>query len=102
MVIGAFRTVSFDVLQDEACLESVEQRLTRKVARHAVDIMTTQQGHPIHKVLDLQENGRYRSPLAHTVLRYRPQIPEDGLAGVCSRLPYTLQPWMALPRIVIP
>lgn len=102
MIIGAFRTVSFNVLQDEACLEAVEQRLTRKVARHAVDVMTTNQGHPIHKVLSLQEKGRYRSPLAHTILRYGSQAQEDGLVGMNSRLPYTVQPWTTLPPIVVP
>lgn len=31
MIIGALRTVPFHVLQDEACHDSVEQRLTRKM-----------------------------------------------------------------------
>lgn len=102
MIIGVFRTVSFHVLQDEACLDSVEQRLTRKVARHAVNTMLTHQGQPIHKVLDLQDTGKYRSPLADTVRRYRPEVQEDCLVGISSRLPYTLQPWKTLPHIAIP
>lgn len=102
MIIGAFRTVSFHVLQDGACLDSVDQRLARKVARHAVNTMLTHQGHPIHKVFSSQDNGIYRSPLADTVLRYRPQVQEDCLVGISSMLPYALQPWTTLPQIAIP
>lgn len=60
------------------------------------------QGQAIHKVLYLQDTRRYRSPLADTILRYRPKIQEDCLVGISSRLPYTLQPWKTLPQIAIP
>jgi hypothetical protein len=69
---------------------------------HVVDVMTTYQGHPIHRVLSLQEKGRFRSPLAHTILEYGSQAQEDGLVRMSSRLSYTVQPWTTLPPILVP
>ena len=40
-IIGAFRTFSSGVLNDEAGLEAVETRLARKTAKHALDIASS-------------------------------------------------------------
>lgn len=46
-IIGAFRTVSSGVLQDEAGLEAVETRLARKTAKHALEVRALPQQHPL-------------------------------------------------------
>ena len=46
-LIGAFRTVSSGVLQDEAVLDAVETRLAMKTAKHALDVGSLPQQHPL-------------------------------------------------------
>ena len=51
-VIGAFRTVSTAVLQDEAGLELVENRLARKTAKHTLDVRSLPHTHPLWTIMN--------------------------------------------------
>ncbi|TKA24535.1 hypothetical protein B0A49_13679, partial [Cryomyces minteri] len=46
-IVGAFRSVSLEVLQGEAALEPTEKRLSRKVARHTASVLALPEDHPL-------------------------------------------------------
>jgi ribonuclease HI len=97
-IIGAFRTVSSGVLQDEAGLEAVETRLARKVAKHALEVRALPQQHPLWAVMNGMgaRNDRCKSPLFATWSRYQEVIEGKKGVGVYPASPYTLPPWHEL------
>ena len=94
-IIGAFRTVSTAVLQDEAGLEPVERRLARKVAKHTLDVRSLPQTHPLWTIMNgMQGRGdRHKSPLFETWSRHHDTIQRTKAQGMMAKLPYVLPPW---------
>ena len=87
-VIGAFRTVSSAVLQDEAGLEAVEARLAWKTARHALEARSLPQTHPLWSVMNgmVGRVDRHKSPLLETWSRHHDVIPRTKAQGAAVRL----------------
>ena len=102
-VIGAFRTVSGAVLQDEAGLESVEARLAWKTARHALEARSLPQTHPLWSVMNgmLGRVDRHKSPLFETWSRHHDVIPRTKAQGPTAKIPYVLPPWHELRGILV-
>jgi hypothetical protein len=102
-IIGAFRTVSTAVLQDEAGIEDVESRLAWRTARHALDIRSLPGAHPLCSVMNgmMGRPDRHKSPLFQTWSRYHDTIPKRKPHGVMSNLPYALPPWHDLRGILV-
>jgi len=102
-IIGAFRTVSSGVLQDEAGLEAVETRLAKRTAKHALEVRALPEQNPLWGIMNNMErrNNRYKSPLFDIWSRYYKAIQARKGLGVTSRLPYTLPPWHDLHDLVL-
>jgi hypothetical protein len=85
-IIGAFRTVSSGVLQDEAGLEAVETRLARKTAKHTLEVRALPQQHPLWAIMNDMgaRNDKCKSPLFATWSRYREVI--EGKKGIVCTL----------------
>lgn len=98
-IIGAFRTVSSGVLQDEAGLEAVETRLARKVAKHALEVRALPQQHPLWAVMNGMgaRNDRCKSPLFATWSRYQEVIEGKKGVGVCCEYVPAVRSGMLLP-----
>jgi len=94
-IIGAFRTVSSGILREEAGLESVETRLARKTAKHALDIRALPPHHPLWSIMNDMErrNDRCKSPMFEIWSSYYKAIQGKPGVGITPRLPYTLPPW---------
>lgn len=94
-VIGAFRTVSSAVLQDEAGLEAVESRLTRKTAEHALRVRALPHDHPLFRIMNGMErrSSRHKSPLFETWSRYHKVIQGTKGLGVTPSVPHAVPPW---------
>lgn len=54
-IIGAFRTVSSEVLSDEARLEAVETRLARKTAKYTLEVRALPAQHPLSSIVNDME-----------------------------------------------
>jgi len=95
---GAFRTVSSDVLQDEAGLEAVETRLARKTAKHTLEMIALPEQHPLCAEMNGMgaRNDRCKSPLFATWSRCQEVIEGGKGIGVYPAPPYTLPPWHEL------
>ena len=102
-IIGAFRTVSAGVLQDEAGLETVDRRLARKTARHALDIRALPHHHPLWSIMNdmPRRNDRVRSPLFDIWSRYYKAIQGRKDVGLTPRLSYIFPPWHDLHDVVV-
>ena len=102
-VIGAFRTVSSAVLQDEAGLEAVEARLAWKTARHVLELRSLPHTHPLWSVMNgmMGRVDRHKSPLFETWSRYHSVIPRTKAQGPTAKLPYVLPPWHDLQGILV-
>ena len=102
-VIGAFRTVSGTVLQDEAGLEAVEARLALKTARHALEARSLPQTHPLWSVMNSMVGrvDRHKSPLFETWSRHHNVIPRTKAQGPTAKVPYVLPPWHELRGILV-
>jgi ribonuclease HI len=102
-VIGAFRTVSSAVLQDEAGLEPVESRLAKKAAKHALDVRALPRDHPLSMIMKGMErrSDRHPSPLFETWSRYHKVIQGTKGLGVMPKLPHALPPWHDRQDLVI-
>jgi hypothetical protein len=85
-IIGAFRTVSSGVLQDEAGLKAVETRLARKTAKHTLEVRALPQQHPLWAIMNDMgaRNDKCKSPLFATWSRYREVI--EGKKGIVCTL----------------
>ncbi|GIZ44655.1 hypothetical protein CKM354_000785200 [Cercospora kikuchii] len=94
-VIGAFRTVSSAVLQDEAGLEPVAMRLAKRVAKHALEVRALPRGHPLCTIMNGMErrSNRHASPLFETWSRYHKALQGTKGAAITARPLYALAPW---------
>lgn len=102
-VIGAFRTVSSAVLQDEAGLEPAESRLARRAAKHALDVRALPRDHPLSMIMTGMErrSDRHPTPLFETWSRYHKVIQGTKGLGVMPKLPHALPPWHDRQDLVI-
>lgn len=102
-VIGAFRTVSSAVLQDQASLESVESRLAKRVAKHALEVRALPRDHPLSIVMKGMErrSDRHPSPLFETWSRYHKTVQGTKGLGLMPKLPCALPPWHDRQDLVI-
>ena len=94
-VIGAFRTVSSAVLQDEAGLEPVESRLARKSAEHALRVRALPHDHPLSVIMNGMErrSSRHKSPLFETWSRHHKAIQGTKGLGVTPSVHHAVPPW---------
>ena len=102
-VIGAFRTVSCAVLQDEAGLEAVETRLARKIAQHVLDVRSLLRTHPLWSVVNgiMGRFDGYKCPFFETWSRHKNVIPRTKAHGPTAKLPYGLPPRHNLRGILV-
>ena len=102
-IIGAFRTVSTAVLQDEAGLEPVESRLAWRTARHTLDARSLPRTHPLWTIMNTMQArpDRHKSPLFQTWLRYNTTIQRTKAEGMAAKLAYVLPPWHDLQGILV-
>ena len=103
---GRYRSLTdglHTVLQDEAGLELVENRLALKTAKHTLDVRSLPQTHPLWTIMNgMQGTGdRHKSPLFETWSRHHDTIQTTKAQGIMTKLPYVLPPWHDLRRILI-
>ena len=94
-IIGAFRTVSTAVLQDEAGLEPVESRLAWRTANYAQKARALPETHPLWAIMNTMQArpGRHKSPLFMTWARYHRTIQRTKAEGLSAQIPYVLPAW---------
>lgn len=93
-ILRPLHTVSFAVLEAEAHLTPIEQRLTRKTAAHLVTLLAAPETNPIAKCLHTKTEGRnFWSPLQQ--LRHTRGKPLENRRSVQTNTEY---PWTAPTR----
>jgi hypothetical protein len=71
IILRAFRQVSLEVLEAEACLEITTYRLTSRTAKHAGKLLTADQSNPAREALLIKnKSDRHCSPLQLTLRRH--------------------------------
>lgn len=94
IILRAFKGIALRILEAEASLEPVEERLTRKVAVHLASLMALQDNNPLRQNIQDMQHGSTKacSPMQETWQAYRQQYsPRGGPA------PIPLRPWITPP-----
>jgi hypothetical protein len=83
IILRAFRQVSLEVLEAEACLETTTHRLTSRTARHTGKLLAADQSNPARVVLLIKnKSDRHCSPLQLTLRRYEKHLQSTGLTPI--------------------
>ena len=94
-ITGAFRTVSLEVLQDEACLDSTTVRLSKRVIKHMIDAASRDSENPLNKCIQKWgRNKRKCSTALQNVGRQHYKTLQDLLHPKQSTKPRYIAPWL--------
>jgi hypothetical protein len=94
-ILRAWKTVSLPILEVEACLEPMKERLEKKVIAQTVKLISLPNSNPARKVLPHTLNaGRCISPSSAVCVIAKARLKPKG-----SRLPLGNPPWVQPPWI---
>jgi hypothetical protein len=92
MILRAWKAVSLPILEAKAYLESIRERLDRKVIAHAVKLVSLPDTHPARNTLPYVPNVcRHPSPLSVVYRAAKKRLKPEGVGSPIGSPPW-IQP----------
>jgi ribonuclease HI len=94
LILRAFRQVSLEVLEAEACLESARGRLTYRTAKHAGKLLAADKANPAREALLIcNRRAKYCSPMQHTLKVHQKQLQPGRSIPITTEPAWIQAPW---------
>jgi ribonuclease HI len=103
LILRAFKSVAMLVLQSEAKLQSVSERLHERVSNHMAKLCSLAPDHPLQRCISWfpLQGSAFPSPLRAVYEKYETQLePEKGLR-IRDRPSWVMPPWQTLKESVL-
>ncbi|KAL1581903.1 hypothetical protein WHR41_09480 [Cladosporium halotolerans] len=103
LILRAYKSVAMLVLQSEAKLQSVSDRLHERVSNHLTKLCALPLDHPIQRCISWfqRQGSAFPSPLRAVYEKYETQVePETGLR-ISERPSWVMPPWQTLKGSVL-
>lgn len=103
LILRAYKSVAMLVLQSEAQLQSVSERLNERVSNHMTKLCGLAPDHPLQRCISAfqRQGSAFPSPLRTVYEKYETQVePKTGLR-ISERPSWVMPPWQTLKGSVI-
>lgn len=97
LILRAYKSVAMLVLQSEAKLLSVSERIHERVSNHLIKLCSLAPYHPLQRCISWfpRQGSAFSSPLRAVYEKYEVQVePEPGLR-ISERLSWVMPPWQS-------